>query len=69
MENKIGKLLLNIFIFILMFKRLLQIENITNLTLIDQFIEQLMTDSTPDLPFWNQRQKPWCCNVWIPGTL
>ena len=59
MENKIGKLLLNIFIFILMFKRLLQIENIANLTLIDQFIEQLMTDSTPDLPFWNLRQKPW----------
>ena len=53
MKLKIGKYLLCLIIFFSIFQSGFQLEGDVDFTIIDQYIEELMTKSTAEIPVWN----------------
>ena len=60
MSFKNVKLFLNLFILISMIQSSFQLKNEEdNLELVQQFVDQLMEDSTAKTPIWNLRKSGW----------
>ena len=53
MKVKIGKYLLGIIILFSIFQSTFQLEGDIDFTVIDKYIEELMTESTAEIPVWN----------------
>ena len=53
MEIKKGKLLLSLLILLGALQSSSQLENKVDFAIIDQYIEELMTKSTAEIPVWN----------------